>query len=334
MSTGEADLGTLPPMVQMVVEVVLPHAGPCAFEYDFSQSIISLGRDPSNDIPIPLTSVSRHHARVFFEAGNFFLEDLRSSHGTEHNQHRLEPPERRRLMSGDTIRILAFRITFSMGPDPWLVQGSNESTEHLVRRMVGHILADLGQSRPDQLPALTVMNGAFEGLRHILSPDVSVVVVGRSPACELTLDDENISRRHCLVRRDTYGFSVQDLGSLNGVQLNGQRLLAEGRLQDGDELALGPIKLTFLDPPSRILHSLGGASRVCEGAEVARVIVDGTIELQSDGSEEADPQQLLSEADQKLIQAAGQVSSLETVSLLIGVCFLLLSLVFIGVIFI
>lgn len=41
----------------------------------------TLGRDPSNDLPIPSTRASRHHARIYFQGGHFFVED-QSSNGT------------------------------------------------------------------------------------------------------------------------------------------------------------------------------------------------------------------------------------------------------------
>ena len=41
----------------------------------------TLGRDPANDLPIPSTRASRHHARVYFQGGHFFVED-QSSNGT------------------------------------------------------------------------------------------------------------------------------------------------------------------------------------------------------------------------------------------------------------
>jgi pSer/pThr/pTyr-binding forkhead associated (FHA) protein len=58
------------------------------------------------------------------------------------------------------------------------------------------------------------------------------------------LDDPNVSRRHAEVRREEDGWSVHDLGSTNGIKLNGHRSRG-GRLSPGDEITLGVSRLTF-----------------------------------------------------------------------------------------
>jgi pSer/pThr/pTyr-binding forkhead associated (FHA) protein len=69
-------------------------------------------------------------------------------------------------------------------------------------------------------------------------------VIGRSRECDLVLDDPNVSRRHAELRRDDDGWAVQDLGSTNGIKLNGKRSRG-GRLNPGDEITLGLSRLTF-----------------------------------------------------------------------------------------
>ena len=75
--------GRTAPPVHLLVRLQLPDKPEREFSYDFAQSVISMGRDPQNDIQIPLTTVSRRHARIFFEMGDYFLEDLGSTHGTD-----------------------------------------------------------------------------------------------------------------------------------------------------------------------------------------------------------------------------------------------------------
>jgi hypothetical protein len=69
-------------------------------------------------------------------------------------------------------------------------------------------------------------------------------VIGRSRECDLVLDDPNVSRRHAELRREDGGWAVRDLGSTNGIKLNGQRSRG-GRLNPGDEITLGLSRLTF-----------------------------------------------------------------------------------------
>jgi hypothetical protein len=69
-------------------------------------------------------------------------------------------------------------------------------------------------------------------------------VIGRSRECDLVLDDPNVSRRHAELRREDDGWAVHDLGSTNGIKLNGNRSRG-GRLSPGDEITLGLSRLTF-----------------------------------------------------------------------------------------
>jgi hypothetical protein len=69
-------------------------------------------------------------------------------------------------------------------------------------------------------------------------------VIGRSSECDLVLDDPNVSRRHAELRRENGGWAVRDLGSTNGIKVNGHR--SRGAvLQPGDEITLGLSRLTF-----------------------------------------------------------------------------------------
>jgi sigma-B regulation protein RsbU (phosphoserine phosphatase) len=82
------------------------------------------------------------------------------------------------------------------------------------------------------------------------------VAVGRSSECDLILPDLLLSRRHAELVRSAPGWSVRDLGSLNGTRVNGVRLTDEERLHDGDVIALSDWTLVFRerDPPAEIPH--------------------------------------------------------------------------------
>ena len=69
--------------------------------------------------------------------------------------------------------------------------------------------------------------------------------VGRSPDCDVFLDDVTVSRRHALVVRRDGRFFIEDRGSLNGTFLN-RRRIESGPLEDGDEVQIGKYRLTFL----------------------------------------------------------------------------------------
>jgi predicted component of type VI protein secretion system len=68
--------------------------------------------------------------------------------------------------------------------------------------------------------------------------DKPILLVGRHPECDVQIDSRKISRRHCCIAQVSDYLVVRDLGSTNGVRINGVRVL-EGRLRAGDELTIG-----------------------------------------------------------------------------------------------
>jgi hypothetical protein len=63
--------------------------------------------------------------------------------------------------------------------------------------------------------------------------------IGRSAGCEITIDDPSISREHAEIVVDDRGACIRDLGSRNGVRVNGARITGETTLRDGDRIGIG-----------------------------------------------------------------------------------------------
>jgi pSer/pThr/pTyr-binding forkhead associated (FHA) protein len=66
-----------------------------------------------------------------------------------------------------------------------------------------------------------------------------VLLVGRHLECDVRIESSKISRRHCCLALAYDRVVIRDLGSKNGVRVNG-RMVEESRLDCGDELAIGP----------------------------------------------------------------------------------------------
>lgn len=81
-----------------------------------------------------------------------------------------------------------------------------------------------------------------EGRRNVLRGDH--VTVGRSRDCDVTVSDPNVSRRHIELRRGERGWSAVDLGSTNGMKVNGRRI-GQAELNPGDRITIGVTDLTF-----------------------------------------------------------------------------------------
>src|SRR5438874_1938507 len=98
---------------------------------------------------------------------------------------------------------------------------------------------------PAQLMALT------DGPNILL--DKPILLFGRSPECDIQIDSRKVSRRHCCIAQVNNYLVVRDLGSTNGVRINGVRVL-EGRLKAGDELTVGNFRyqVSWDDKPSSL----------------------------------------------------------------------------------
>jgi predicted component of type VI protein secretion system len=68
--------------------------------------------------------------------------------------------------------------------------------------------------------------------------DKPILLLGRHPECDIQIDSRKISRRHCCIAQVSDYLVVRDLGSTNGIRINGLRVI-EGRLAAGDELTIG-----------------------------------------------------------------------------------------------
>jgi predicted component of type VI protein secretion system len=84
-------------------------------------------------------------------------------------------------------------------------------------------------------------------LHHDLELTEGQFVVGRSAGCQLSLDDPLVSRRHALLVVAREGVTVEDLGSRNGVVVNGDRIAGVRMVTPGDRILIGSQELTLLE---------------------------------------------------------------------------------------
>jgi pSer/pThr/pTyr-binding forkhead associated (FHA) protein len=97
-------------------------------------------------------------------------------------------------------------------------------------------------SLPNGVGILLVLKGAGVGGRYLL--DAVETKIGRDINNEICLDDITVSRSHALISRSSDGYSVRDLGSLNGTYLNAVST-RESRVTNGDEIQIGKYHLTL-----------------------------------------------------------------------------------------
>ncbi len=92
-----------------------------------------------------------------------------------------------------------------------------------------------------------------------------ILLIGRHPECDIRFNLPKISRRHCCVALAYDRVVIRDLGSRNGLRVNG-RVVDEAQLLPGDELAIGPIlyRVDLLSPATSTANSRPAAAPPAE----------------------------------------------------------------------
>ena len=222
---------------------------------EFAQELVSIGRHSMNDVQIPDKQVSAEHARLLVEDDQVYLVDLGSALGTLLNGERANPHQRRVVGNGDEMKIGDYRVVIGR-PEKKFDDTSSEKTAMVAMKMVREVLGSLSsEGADDEPPYLEVENDAEAGTRLDLK-ETGEYRLGREKDCELVLKHWSISRKHALIQRDGDGVTVRDLGSKNGVLVNGEKVDENRRLRDGDVVAVGHTEVRFRNPSRSALDSL------------------------------------------------------------------------------
>src|SRR5271166_1147640 len=92
-----------------------------------------------------------------------------------------------------------------------------------------------------------------------------ITVIGRSLDCNLTIEDPLVSRQHASIVVDDDGGTVEDMGSRNGVRVNGLQVRGATPLRDGDRVRIGTQDFVFcrVDPLGKAHSKTTGVLRLC-----------------------------------------------------------------------
>ncbi|HEX8731741.1 MAG TPA: FHA domain-containing protein [Ktedonobacterales bacterium] len=192
-----------------------------------------IGRESDNDIVLDDERISRRHAELRWERGRVELADYGSLNGTLVNEQAVRG--RLPLRVGDVIQLGKRRYQLDLRevvrPAP-ADAGELEGPETRKTRRAPDSLA-LAQPRL----RLVAFQGADAGGAWPLS--AAVTTIGRGAVCAIVISDPSISRIHAQVMRQPAGYFLSDVGSSNGVWLNGERLAGPAQIGTGDVIALG-----------------------------------------------------------------------------------------------
>ncbi|MGH2960600.1 MAG: FhaA domain-containing protein [Solirubrobacterales bacterium] len=181
-----------------------------------------------------------YEASLAQELSGYLLE-----HARRRDYALLTRPEVK-LETDDRLRLGEFGIqTRLVKPPPR--QGESPEQGEQGQTMVYAAPKQQGRQKRSRQPGARLVETraivSFDDRRYVL--DGPVAVLGRSREADCVFGDPNISRRHAELRRGPTGdWQIVDLGSTNGVKVNGRRV-ESSRLSPGDEVIIGTTPFVF-----------------------------------------------------------------------------------------
>ena len=94
-----------------------------------------------------------------------------------------------------------------------------------------------------------------ENIERTVTVDQEVFIIGRSPQCDLYLPSGGVSRCHARLTKTITGvWTIEDLGSKNGTQINDHVVISPQELHHGDTIWLGDVSLPLLRCTKKRVH--------------------------------------------------------------------------------
>jgi hypothetical protein len=148
------------------------------------------------------------------------------------------------FMTDDSLTEGRFRVAGKVEADePGEVAASVSEPAQSAGPLTAMLPGEVRQGRMRAPASMTLLSGPRSGT-GFFPLDSAELTIGRGENAGITLADPGISRMHARVVREGDDFVVEDLGSTNGTEVNGQ-LIKRRRLADGDRVRLGSSTLQF-----------------------------------------------------------------------------------------
>lgn len=223
---------------------------------------LTIGRKDGNSIRLTERNVSRRHARIVKRSEGFVLEDLASYNGIVINGARLAEPKPMR--GGDQILIGDYKLQVveeaGAQPTPPPPAPPPAASEHAAP-----LLAATPSTNPGGAPGLAALNDplapasaasapvpdSIKGMRVVFLAPAGVpapvmldrlpMILGRSESADIALAFSSISREHARLFCEEDKLFIEDMGSSNGIQINGEKC-RKGELSPGDMVQLGVVE--------------------------------------------------------------------------------------------
>ncbi len=200
-----------------------------------------IGRDESADIVIPLSFVSRSHAKLTIKQGVLKVEDTKSSNGTFVNGTRVKTET---LANGDDLRLDEFSFTV-IGPD----KARTKKQTAMRNKKAASEKAKRSTSQLGQKNALASSKVFLHDIDKNSTGKVYEIIrkenhLSKMLGHHLSTSDKSVSARHVHLTETEVGWEIVNNGAADGLLVN-NNMLIRAVLQDGDEVTVGGTLLKF-----------------------------------------------------------------------------------------
>lgn len=213
---------------------------------------VLVGRSRQCTLRLDNASISSRHARVGYEAGKFWVEDLGSSNGTFVNQQQI---------SGRVNIDPGSQISFGKEVRARGVVSAEQSAD--VAAGVS-LTSPKAHSREKRYPVLVSLSESARPARLVLNAG-ALVSLGRDPASDMWLGAPHVSRRHCTVEVGKSGVVRVTDCSTNGTSWDGGILRRNENTESSDQplvLDFGAnvtVALCFSEKDEQVFTAAGGS---------------------------------------------------------------------------
>jgi len=238
---------------------------------------VTIGRKEGNTIRLTERNISRRHVQLVRVAGIYKLRDLDSYNGVLVNGRKVEGEST--ITSGDQIQLGDYTILVEEevgarsgapahhAPGPAALPSSTAPMSASVSLAPSAPLVSSPEptqppltSRRPTVPARIVMlTPPASGAEFVLPTDAAARL-GRSDEVDCPINHRSVSREHAEIRPMGDQFVIEDLGSANGVTING-RSAKKAELRSGDIIELGQVVFRFVAAGEHYFFDPGEAAR-------------------------------------------------------------------------
>lgn len=240
--TGEGRRVAFPRMVRLVISdtegatTVVP----------LLRDEVTIGRKEGNTIRLTERNISRRHAQLLRVGTVYKLRDLDSYNGVLINGQRVQGETD--ISIGDQIQLGDYTIL----------------VEEEVQKVPLPEPVPTASRRPAVPARLVMLTQPSPGAEFALPVDRDARL-GRSEEVDCPINHRSVSREHAQIRRDADGYVIEDLGSANGVTVNG-RAVKDKPLRSGDIIELGQVVFRYVGPGEHYFFDPGEATRFRGGS--------------------------------------------------------------------